>query len=58
MKRTAKSPLGARPRFDCEELRIDELKACIRRFLNDNWPIPTEFIEEYNELTEKLPKDD
>ena len=57
MKKTLKPPLGAKPRFLFEDERIAELKAAIARFLDTNWPIPVELVEEYNELTDKLPFD-
>lgn len=54
MKRTARPPLGAMPRFIYEEHRIVELKEAIVRYLEANWPVPTEIISEYNELTNRL----
>lgn len=54
MKRPKQPPLGARPRFIFEEQRILELEGAIMRFVNSHWPIPMEFIEEYNELVGKL----
>lgn len=47
-------PLGAKPRFIWEEERIDELQKAIGRFIHANYPIPFEFVLEYNELVEKL----
>lgn len=57
MKKTLKPPLGAMPRFLFEEARIAELQAAIGRYLSSNWPIPTELVEEYNELVDELPFD-
>ena len=58
MKRAKRPPLGAIPRFIMEERRINDLKAAFVRFMDANYPIPQEFIDEYNELVNKLPKED
>ena len=55
MKRAIRPPLGAIPRFIVEERRINDLKDAFVRFMDANYPIPQEFIDEYNELVNKLP---
>jgi hypothetical protein len=54
MKRTKEPPLGPRPRFVLEWNRIKELQEAIRRTINANWPLDSELVMEYNELTERL----
>lgn len=54
MYKSARPPLGVRPRFVVEEERIIELKAAIVRYVNDSWPIPYEIMREYNALVAKL----
>ena len=58
MKRSHIPPLGPKPRYIIEEERITELKGAISRYLDANWPIPTAVIEEYNELTNRLPDEE
>ena len=53
--KTKLPPLGAPPKFVRDGLRISELKEAIIRFLQSNWPIPEEFVTEYNQLAEALP---
>ena len=55
MSKTKRPPLGAKPKFLIDGQRIAELKETIIRFLQANWPIPEEFVAEYNQLTEALP---
>jgi len=43
-------PLGLMPRFIADEKRIKAIKDAICRYFNDNHPIPTEWVEEYNIL--------
>ena len=57
MIRSKIPPIGPRPKFYVEWLRIEELKSAIDRFLKSNWPIPKHIITEYNQLTEKLGTD-
>jgi hypothetical protein len=54
LKKSKIPPLGVKPYFILREQRIIELKEAIQRFLDGNWPIPQEFIDEYNELTDQL----
>lgn len=53
--KTKLPPLGAPPKFVRDGLRISELKEAIIRFLQSNWPIPKEFVTEYNQLAKALP---
>lgn len=46
-------PLGIRPRFVADSQRINEITEGINRYLKVRHPIPLEWIEEYNELTNK-----
>lgn len=54
LKKTLKPPLGVKPKFIWDEERIKELKGAILRYIDSNWPIPLEFVEEYNDLTETM----
>lgn len=58
MKRDKRHPLGAIPRFIVEERRINDLKATFVRYMDANYPFPQEFIDEYNELVNRLPEED
>lgn len=48
-----KPPIGVKPRFIFEEemkrRRIIDLTAAVRRYLDEQLPIPIEWISEYNE---------
>jgi hypothetical protein len=46
-------PLGLRPRFLAEESRLIEVWEAISRYLQAGYPLPIEWIEEYNELAER-----
>ena len=49
-----KPPVGVKPRWLMDELRFDELvQAFGRRFIG-YYPIPIEWVEEYNEICERL----
>ena len=54
MKRTKKPPLGCIPRIVVRDARIVALQQTIDRYMVDNWPIPMEIVEEYNELVKDL----
>lgn len=43
-------PKGVEPRHIHEERRIRELATAISRYAEDSASIPTEWVEEYNEL--------
>jgi hypothetical protein len=56
-----KPPLGLRPRFIVLEDRLQEIRQAIERYMQYNkdeayekFPIPHEWIEEYDEIVEKL----
>jgi len=48
-----KPPLGIIPKEYWERQRLTELQAAISRYYNEYCEIPTEWIEEYNELVAK-----
>lgn len=48
-----KPPLGITPRFLLDEKRMDEIASGIARYTSVYKPIPSEWIEEYNELAER-----
>lgn len=49
-------PLGLMPKFIWEQQRLYELKGALARFLDANYPLPQEFVDEFNELVGKLPE--
>jgi len=49
-----KNPLGVKPRFIHDEQRAEELSGAIMRYIQANRRIPTEWLEEYNELLKKI----
>lgn len=51
-----KPPLGLTPRWLMDEKRQTEILAAIDRFGEAGKPIPAEWIEEYNEIVERLSK--
>ncbi|WP_038692892.1 hypothetical protein [Paenibacillus stellifer] len=53
MTQIPKPPIGLRPRFVWEYERIKEISAAIRRCASANHNIPTDWIEEYNELIDR-----
>jgi len=55
ISKTKQPPLGATPKYIKDGQRIAELKETIIRFLQSNWPLPEEFVSEYNQLAEALP---
>ena len=52
----AKPPIGLPPRYIAEGLRLEEIVVAIMRYCNVYRPIPTEWVEEYNELSAKMMK--
>lgn len=48
-------PLGLIPKWLHREMRVKDIKGAISRYLHHDKPIPKEWIEEYNELTSKVP---
>ncbi len=59
MERTIAPPLGVMPRNLWEERvreeRIGDLKGAITRYLEANWPIKVEWVQELNKYAETLP---
>lgn len=51
---SVKPPIGLMPRQIWEEKRLDEVASAIARYRNVNRSVPREWVEEYNELTERL----
>lgn len=49
-------PLGIAPQWIHDEQRFSELAAAIGRYLDGGYPIDPLWIEEYNELIEKIDK--
>lgn len=58
MKRSYQHPLGPRPAFALEWERIEELQEAIRRYLEANWPLDISMVIEYNNLTERLEREE
>lgn len=54
--KTLRPPIGARPRWFVDKERFVEVKGVIERYLSENRPVLLEWIEEYNELCEKVRK--
>lgn len=50
MNKYKKPPLGLTPRNIWLSERFYDINAAIKRYLDENYPIPDEWIEEYNEL--------
>lgn len=48
-----KPPIGLTPRFIHDQHRTTEIGEAIIRYLQNDYPIPTEWVEEYNELLGK-----
>lgn len=57
MKKATGQSFKEKPRLLFEDARIAELKEAIGQYLSSEMPIPTELVEEYNELVDKLPFD-
>jgi hypothetical protein len=53
-EKLTKPPLGLRPKWLVDELRIEEVKNAMERYIEVNKPIPIEWINEYNDLAEGL----
>lgn len=49
-----KPPIGIMPRKFWDEQRLQNLSAAINRYLCAGRLVPTEWINEYNELTKRL----
>ena len=48
-----KPPIGLTPRFIHDQHRTTEIGEAIIRYLQGDYPIPIEWVEEYNELLGK-----
>lgn len=53
-RETSKPPLGIVPRKIWEDKRLEEIKSAILRYIDSRHAIPLEWVEEYNELIERL----
>ncbi len=53
-EKTKRPSIGIVPKKIHEASRLDEIRSAISRRYNNNEIIPTEWIEEYNELLKKL----
>lgn len=51
-----KPPLGLKPRYIHEAERLCDIKAAIARYMDAGYPIPAEWVKEYNELSAKQPR--
>lgn len=51
-----KPPLGLIPRDIWLSERLFDIKEAIKRYLDEDYPIPDKWIEEYNELVNLLEK--
>lgn len=54
MNRYKKPPLGLTPRNIWLSERLFDIKEAIKRYLDEDYPIPNKWIEEYNELVNLL----
>lgn len=54
MKENIKPPLGLTPKYIWEEKRLQEISEAIGRYAAISAQIPQEWLEEYNELAEKI----
>lgn len=52
-----KPPLGLTPKYIWDEQRFDEIRKAIERYMDDLYPVPLEWIEEYNALAERMTDD-
>jgi hypothetical protein len=52
--RIERPPLGLRPKFIVDELRLNEIDEAIARYYEARYPIPLEWIEERNQLINSL----
>ena len=53
-----KPPLGVMPRDIWDRKRQEELAEAMARYLEAGMKIPTEWIEEYNEISDRWEKDE
>lgn len=48
--------IGVTPRFIVEEGRLQDLSTAIERRTQEHMPVPFDWIQEYNELLERIEK--
>ena len=58
IKKAKFPPVGPRPRFVIVEERIKELQEYFARCMESMREIPTEHVDEYNELISQIPEID
>lgn len=51
--RNERPPIGIMPRYIWEEKRIDDIREAINRYSEKALPIPSQWIEEYNDLVKR-----
>ena len=49
-----KPPIGLKPRFIHDASRLKEITEACSRFMEASYPIPTEWIDEYNEIVGRM----
>jgi hypothetical protein len=47
-------PLGLIPRYIHEERRYEDVRSAIMERLAQNYPVPPEWIKEYNDLLQRI----
>ena len=52
--RKERSPLGLAPRNIVERARLNDIKNAVIRYFLENKEVPTEWIEEYNDLVKSI----
>lgn len=58
LERPIVPPLGPKPKWVIEEERIKELKQVITNYMHANYPLPADWITEYNELIQRNTKNE
>lgn len=54
--KSMKPPMGVTPRFIIEEKRFNDLRGAINRYAIDGFKIDLDWVDEYNELLDKIKK--
>jgi hypothetical protein len=54
--RPEKPPIGVTPRFVHDRQRLQEIKNAVSAYMETGFPIPVEWIKEYNELSQTMKK--
>ena len=52
----SRPPLGLKPRWLCDIARIAAIKGAINRAFVQDFPINQDWIDEYNEIAERIQK--